>query len=62
MWPHRLLEAWPVPYVLYEKCVELEERELACGRGRAGVGKLRDLYERAVRDYGETRVGQWPVL
>lgn len=57
-----MLEAWPVPYVLYEKCVELEERELACGRGRAGVGKLRDLYERAVRDYGETRVGQWPVL
>lgn len=44
----------PVPYSLYEKCLALEER----GAPREGVRALRNMFEKATRDYGRTHVGE----
>ena len=52
----RLLEFCPVPYSLYLKCVEVEEMGVVSGEGN--MDKLREVYERAIRDYGSSRVGK----
>lgn len=52
----RLLASCPVPYSLYCKCVEVEELGVASGEGN--MGKLREVYERALRDYGISHVGK----
>lgn len=56
----RLMEAFPVPYSLYEKSLELEQRGLASSNsgGSGAMTRLRRLYERTIRDYGSTHVGE----
>lgn len=55
---YRMLSSPPVAYRVYVKCLELE-----CGAGAADIGKekivrLRDLYEKAVREHGSSKVGK----
>ena len=63
----RLLQTFPVPYAIYDKCLELEElgvasEKLGVASGSVDMQKLRGLYERALRDYGTTRVGKVYML
>jgi hypothetical protein len=52
----RLLESFPVPYSLYLKCVEVEEVGVVSREG--SMDQLREVYERALRDYGSSHVGK----
>lgn len=52
-----------MPYSLYNKCLELEEFEAASGSlGLDGMRRLRGLYERAIRDYGDRHTGGFYVM
>ena len=50
----------PVPYCVYIKCVELE-RAAVEGTSEEKMGRLRELYEKAVREHGSSQVGRYKV-
>ena len=54
----RLMTTPPVPYCLYEKCLELEECGVAAAGFKGDVKRLREVFEKAVRDYGKTNIGK----
>jgi len=51
---HRLLEVQPGQYSMYEKCLAVEK--LA---EKPSMRRIRDLFERAVRDHGSQHPGLW---
>ncbi|XP_064406834.1 U3 small nucleolar RNA-associated protein 6 homolog [Halichondria panicea] len=54
-----LSERQPVPHCLYERCIHLERRGLLERSDGQSLKHLRELYQRALADYGSSHPGLW---